>query len=105
MNSKESQGMSFEITPVGGVYRCNGIEFRFERQALLSRVILYCQKMAVKTDNLKYYQRMLNVNEEIRENLAAIREVMEKYPYDGKSSFAELLEQATKEMNANKHHS
>ncbi|MBP5464487.1 MAG: hypothetical protein J6Y13_04870 [Treponema sp.] len=61
--------------------------------------------MAVKTDNLKYYQRMLNVNEEIRENLAAIREVMEKYPYDGKSSFAELLEQATKEMNANKHHS
>lgn len=32
--------MSFEITPVGGVYRCNGIEFRFERQALLSRVIL-----------------------------------------------------------------
>lgn len=38
-----------------------------------------------------YYQKIMEVQKEIAELDAAKAEIAEKYPYDGKSSFAELL--------------
>lgn len=48
---------------------------------------------AALTGDSFYYQKLA----ELREAAAARREIMEKYPYDGKSTFAEFLKKELSE--------
>ena len=53
----------------------------------MKRELLANQYMACKYDSWSYYLNILELQEQIR----CHQEIMEKYPYDGKSTFAELL--------------
>ncbi len=55
-------------------------------------------KMQATFTGKVYFRQQLFELQKIKEEVAACRkEVFEKYPYDGKSSFKELLEEAKKE--------
>ena len=58
----------------------------------LEKTELSLKYMAAVTGNGFYYQKLLEVQNELHELKAAKAEITEKYPYDGKSPFAELLE-------------
>lgn len=49
--------------------------------------LLALQYRACKYNSWECYQQIL----EIKENIRCHQEILEKYPYDGKSTFAELL--------------
>lgn len=53
------------------------------------------RKMAAVTGSWRYYQKVLEL--QAPDLLAARKEILEKYPYDGKSTFKELLSRAVKE--------
>ena len=53
----------------------------------MKRELLANQYMACKYGSWSYYQNILELQEQIK----CRQEIMEKYPYDGKSTFAELL--------------
>lgn len=48
-----------------------------------------CKNLALLTKDYRYYKRLLVLQDP--ETKAAREEIMRKYPYDGKSTFAELL--------------
>ena len=50
--------------------------------------------MAAVTGIGFYYQKLLEVQNELHEIKVAKAEITEKYPYDGKSTFEELLQKA-----------
>lgn len=63
---------------------------------------LRLERMAVITGDWYYYNKLLNVRRERMEVEAAHKEILEKYPYDGKSTFAELLIAEINKVNSNK---
>ena len=58
----------------------------------MKQELLVLKQKAAQSNRWDYYQQILELQEDIR----CHQEIMEKYPYDGKSTFAELLEQETK---------
>ena len=54
--------------------------------------LLALQYRACKYNSWECYQQIL----EIKENIRCHQEILEIYPYDGKSTFAELLEKEIK---------
>ncbi len=56
--------------------------------------LLALQSKVYKYNNWEYFQKMM----ELQENIRCHQEILEKYPYDGKSTFAELLEQEWKKL-------
>ena len=59
-------------------------------------------KVAGVQNETNYYNKLLNVRRERMEVEAAHKEILEKYPYDGKSTFAELLIAEINKVNSNK---
>ena len=53
------------------------------------------RKMAAVTGSWCYYQKVLEL--QAPDLLAARKEIIEKYPYDGKSTFKELMARAVKD--------
>lgn len=51
-----------------------------------------CRMLALLTNDWQYYRRLAFLQHP--ETKAARKEIFEKYPYDGKSSFSELLAKA-----------
>ena len=51
--------------------------------------------MACKYGSWNYYQNILELQVQIKNR----QEIMDEYPYDGKSTFAELLAQEIKKNN------
>ena len=51
-----------------------------------------CRMLAYLTNDWRYYTRLAFLQNP--ETKAARKEILEKYPYDGKSSFSELLAKA-----------
>ena len=51
-----------------------------------------CRMLAYLTNDWRYYARLAFLQNP--ETKAARKEILEKYPYDGKSSFSELLAKA-----------
>ena len=66
---------------------------RLDNNGLHTRELKF-RYLAATTGDTIYYQKLLEVQKELRENALAHAEILEKYPYDGKSTFAELLEKA-----------
>lgn len=62
---------------------------------------LRLERMAVITNDWYYYNKLLNLRRERMEVEAAHKEILEKYPYDGKSTFAELLTAEINKVNSN----
>lgn len=62
---------------------------------------LRLERMAAITGDWHYYNKLLNVRRKRMEVEAAHREILEKYPYDGKSTFAELLTAEINKVNSN----
>lgn len=60
----------------------------------LENTELNLKYMAAVTGIGFYYQKLLEVQNELHEIKVAKAEITEKYPYDGKSTFAELLDKA-----------
>ena len=63
-------------------------------QAGLENTELNLKYMAAVTGIGFYYQKLLEVQNELHEIKVAKAEITEKYPYDGKSTFEELLQKA-----------
>jgi len=51
-----------------------------------------CRMLALLTNDWQYYRRLVFLQHP--ETKAAKKEILEKYPYDGKSTFSELLAKA-----------
>ena len=85
-----------EIRGLESVHRIKAIESTYEVRAVkqdivyLRRKELLLQRKAVLTGDWTYYAQLLDVQDRIR----CRKEILEKYPYDGKSTFAELVEKA-----------
>ena len=60
----------------------------------LEKAELNLKYMAAVTGSSFYYQKLLEVQNELHEIKVAKAEISEKYPYDGKSTFEELLQKA-----------
>ena len=60
---------------------------------------LRLERMAAITGDWHYYNQLLNVRKERMELNAAHKYILENYPYDGKSSFAELLAKEIDKLN------
>lgn len=60
---------------------------------------LRLESMAVITSDWTYYRILLDVHKDKLEAQAAHKEILTKYPYDGKSSFAELLAAEVSKLN------
>lgn len=60
----------------------------------LENTELNLKYMAAVTGSSFYYQKLLEVQNELHELKVAKAEITKKYPYDGKSTFAELLDKA-----------
>ena len=86
--AKIDGGSGFE-----SVHKIKGAEGLYEVRAAqqdiayLERREKSLQQKAIVTGNWKYYQELLFVQESLR----CRKEILEKYPYDGKSSFSELV--------------
>ena len=85
-----------EIRGLESVHRVKAIESTYEVRPVKQDIVYLKKKehllqhKAVLTGNWTYYVQLLDVQNRIR----CHKEILEKYPYDGKSTFAELLEQA-----------
>ena len=88
--------MNEEIRGLESVHRIKAIESTYEVRAVkqdivyLRRKKLLLQRKAVLTGAWTYYAQLLDVQDKIR----CRKEILEKYPYDGKSTFAECLDKA-----------
>ena len=84
------------IRGLESVHRIKAIEstyeVREEKQDIvyLRKKALLLQRNAVLTGDWTYYAQLLDIQDRIR----CHKEILEKYPYDGKSTFAECLEKA-----------
>lgn len=82
-----------EIRGLESVHRIKAIESTYEVRLVkqdivyLKRKAQFLQRNAILTGDWTYYAQMLDIQDRIR----CHKEILEKYPYDGKSSFAELL--------------
>lgn len=63
---------------------------------------LKLERMAVLTGDWRYYDRLLEVRSRRIEAEAARKEILEKYPYDGKSTFSELLAEEISKIGSKK---
>ena len=70
------------IIPSQQIEKTEPITLKSMKQNLLA-----LQSKACIYNSWEYYQQIL----EIQENIRCHQEILEKYPYDGKSTFAELL--------------
>lgn len=57
------------------------------------------ERMAAITGDWNYYSKLLNVRKERMESEATHKCIMENYPHDGKSTFAELLAKEIDKLN------
>lgn len=78
------------ISPSLQIERVKPVTIKSMKQNLLA-----LQSKACIYNSWEYYQQIL----EIQENIRCHQEILEKYPYDGKSTFAELLAQEIKKNN------
>ena len=82
-----------EIRGLESVHRIKAIESTYEEREVKQDIVYLRQKArllqrnAVLTGDWTYYAQLLDIQDRIR----CHKEILEKYPYDGKSSFAELL--------------
>ena len=87
-----------EIRGLESVHRIKAIESTYEVKAVKQNIVylrqkaLLLQQNAVLTGDWTYYAQLLDIQVRIR----CHKEILEKYPYDGKSTFAECLEKARK---------
>lgn len=87
-----------KIRGLESVHRIKAIESTYEVRAVkqdivyLKRKAQLLQRNAVLTGDWAYYAQLLDVQDRIR----CHKEILEKYPYDGKSTFAEYLQKACK---------
>ena len=87
-----------EIRGLESIHRIKAIESTYEVRAVQQDIVYLkkkeqlLQQTAVLTGAWTYYAQLLDIQDKIR----CRKEILEKYPYDGKSTFAELLEQAVK---------
>ena len=85
-----------EIRDLESVHRIKAIESTYEVRAVKQNIVylrqkaLLLQRNAVLTGDWTYYAQLLDIQDRIR----CHKEILEKYPYDGKSTFAECLEKA-----------
>ena len=70
------------ISPSLQIERVKPVTIKSMKQNLLA-----LQSKACIYNSWEYYQQIL----EIQENIRCHQEILKKYPYDGKSTFAELL--------------
>ena len=70
------------ISPSLQIERAKPVTLKSMKQDLLA-----LQYRACKYNSWECYQQIL----ELQENIRCHQEILEKYPYDGKSTFAELL--------------
>lgn len=77
------------VTSIQSIERNQPVNLRSMKQNLFS-----LQKLAIKYNRWSLYQTLLEYEDTIR----CHKEIVEKYPYDGKSTFAELLEKETKKI-------
>ena len=86
------------IVPSQQIERTEPVTIKSMKQDLLA-----LQYRACKYNSWECYQQILELQENIRchqKKLSKIaRNIFEKYPYDGKSTFAELLAQEIKKNN------
>ena len=78
------------IEPIQKIERTTPVTLTGMKQELL-----VLQYQASKYNSWEYYQQILELQKDIR----CRQEIMEKYPYDGKSTFAELLAQEIEKQN------
>lgn len=78
------------IIPSQQIERTEPVTLKSMKQDLLA-----LQYRACKYNSWECYQRI----RELQENIRCHQEILEKYPYDGKSTFAELLAQEIKKNN------
>ncbi len=87
-----------EIHDLESVHKIKAIESTYEVRAVKQDIVylrqkaLLLQRNAVLTGDWTYYAQLLDIQDCIR----CHKELLEKYPYDGKSRFAECLEKAKK---------
>lgn len=79
------------IIPSQQIEKTEPITIKSMKQDLLA-----LQYRACKYNSWECYQQIL----EIQENIRCLQEILEKYPYDGKSTFAELLAQEITKQNS-----
>ena len=85
-----------EIRGLESVHRIKAIESTYEVRAVQQDIVYLkkkehlLQQKAVLTGDWTYYAQLLNIQDRIR----CRKEILEKYHYDGKSTFAECLENA-----------
>ena len=82
-----------EIRGLESVHRIKAIESTYEVRAVQQDIVYlkkkehFLQQKAVLTGDWTYYAQLLDIQDRIR----CRKESLEKYPYDGRSTFAELL--------------
>ena len=82
-----------EIRGLESVHRIKAIESTYEVRGVkqdivyLQRKALFLQRNAILTGDWGYYAQLLDIQDRIR----CHKEILKKYPYDGESSFSELL--------------
>lgn len=89
------------IRGLESVHRIKAIESTYEVREVKQDIVylrkkaLLLQRNAVLTGDWTYYAQLLDIQDRIR----CHKEILEKYPYDGKSTFAECLLQKQKEWH------
>lgn len=84
------------IRGLESVHRIKAIESTYEVREVKQDIVylrkkaLLLQRNAVLTGDWTYYAQLLDIQDRIR----CHKEILEKYPYDGKSTCAECLEKA-----------
>lgn len=82
------------VVPISGVGGARKVEESIKINTRdYCRLEQYYQQMAVITDDTFYYRKLLEVRQEKRELELCHAEIMEKWPYDGKKTFWELVEE------------
>ena len=79
------------ISPSPQIERVKPVTLKSMKQNLLA-----LQYKACIYNSWECYQQIL----EIQENIRCHQEILEKYPYDGKSTFSELLAQEIEKQNS-----
>lgn len=85
------------VAPISGVVGARKVEESIKINTRdYGRLEQYYQQMAVITDDTFYYRKLLEVRQEKRELEACLKEIQAKWPYDGKKTFWELVEERGK---------
>lgn len=85
------------VAPISGVVGARKVEESIKINTRdYGRLEQYYQQMAVITDDTFYYRKLLEVRQKKHELEACHAEIMERWPYDGKKTFWELVEDGGK---------